>query len=67
MRVTTLLQTSSRLEVYIGSYAPSKSRGNPSYGNFKTLGIKNHLDVALWRGAKYTIKGKAMVSPKFGP
>jgi hypothetical protein len=26
--------------------------------------IKNHLDVTLWRGAEYTIRGKVVASPK---
>jgi hypothetical protein len=30
-------------------------------------GIKIHLDVAPWRSAKYTIRGKVLASPKFGP
>jgi hypothetical protein len=29
--------------------------------------IKSHLDVALWRAAKYTIWGKVVASPKSGP
>jgi len=29
-------------------------------------GEKSHLDVGPWRGAKYTIRGKVMASPKFG-
>jgi hypothetical protein len=46
-----------------------QSRRSPNCGNFETLtwetrDKKNHLDVALWRGAEYTIKGKVVVSPK---
>jgi hypothetical protein len=29
-----------------------------------SLGTKNHLDVALWRSAKYTIREKVVASPK---
>ncbi len=50
---------------------PNESRKNPNYGNFGTpLGspkTKSHLDVAPWRGAKYTIRGKMMVSLKSKP
>ncbi len=28
---------------------------------------KSHLDVALWRVAEYTLKGKVVASPKSGP
>jgi hypothetical protein len=30
-------------------------------------GTKSHLDVAPWRAAKYTIRGKVVDSPKSGP
>jgi len=45
---------------------------SPNCGNFEN----SHLEVprqnaiwmwALWRGTKYTIKGKVMASPKSGP
>jgi hypothetical protein len=30
-------------------------------------GRKSHLDVASWKGAKYTIRAKVVASPKSGP
>ncbi len=33
----------------------------------ESLGTKGHLDVAPWRGAENTIRGKVVASPKFGP
>jgi len=31
---------------------------------FGSLGKKCHLDGALWRGTKYTVRGKVVASPK---
>jgi hypothetical protein len=31
-----------------------------------SLGIKSHLDVAPWKGAKYSIGGKVVASPSLG-
>jgi hypothetical protein len=48
-----------------------QSRESPNSKNFETPiwspETKCHLDVALWRGAKYTTRGKVVASPKFGP
>jgi hypothetical protein len=47
-----------------------KVMGVPTLGisglPFGSPETKCHLDVASWRGKKYTIKGKVVVSPKFG-
>jgi hypothetical protein len=49
-----------------------QSHGSPNFGNFKTP-IWQSRDKkaiwmwALWRGVEYTIRGKVMASPKFGP
>jgi hypothetical protein len=43
-----------------------QSRESPNFGNF----VLRQNDIwmwASWRGTKYTIKGKVVVSPKSGP
>ncbi len=49
-----------------------QSRRNPSWGNFGTPTWESWDKKTIWmwppwRGAEYTIRGKVMVSPKFGP
>jgi hypothetical protein len=50
---------------------PQSSR-SPNFGNFRTpiLGVPGQNAIwmwASWRGIKYTIWGKVVASPKFGP
>ncbi len=33
---------------------------------FESFETKCHLDVASWRGTKYTIRGRVVASPKSG-
>jgi hypothetical protein len=69
MRVITFLETSSQLKVCTQSYGPQSWL---HFGNFRTpiweSRDKNVIWMwALWKGIKYTIRGKVVASPKFGP
>jgi hypothetical protein len=71
IRVTTLFQTSSQLEVYTQSYIAPKLRKSQLW-EFRDshLGIPGQNVIwmwASWRGIEYTIRGKVVVSPKSGP
>jgi hypothetical protein len=66
-RATTLLQTSSQLEVYTQSYGPPKSRESQLGISGLPLGNprKNAIwMLVLWLVTKYTIRGKVVASPK---
>ncbi len=72
-RATTLLQTSSWLEVYIQVMAPQSCR-SPNFGNFGKLPFgslvprQNDIWVLiLWSSTEYTIRGKVVASPKSEP
>jgi hypothetical protein len=70
-RATTLLQTSSQSEVYKRSYHLVKSQEFQPWRFWDShLGVPGQK--AIWmkapqRGAEYTIWGKVVASPKFGP
>jgi len=70
-RVITLLQTSSQLEVCTQSYGAPKSQESQLWefrdSQMGVLGQNAIWMWASWRGTKYTIRGKVMASPKFGP
>ncbi len=66
-RATTLLQIAFRSEVYSQSYGAPKLQES-QLGRFQGVpGRKTIWMWALWRGAKYTIRGRVVASPKFGP
>jgi hypothetical protein len=70
-RVITLLHTSSQLEVCIQSYGPPKLQVSQLW-EFRDshLGVSGQNDIWVlvpWPSTKYTIKGKVVTSPKFGP
>jgi hypothetical protein len=70
-RATTFLQTTFRSEVCLQSYEDPKSRES-QLGRFRDshLGVPGQKAIwmwAPWRGAQYTIRGKVVASPKFGP
>jgi hypothetical protein len=44
-----------------------QSRGSPNIGNLGVLRQNVIWMWALWRGTKYTIRGKVVASPKSGP
>ncbi len=51
-----------------------QNRKSPNFGNFgiqdSHLGVPGQINIwmlASWPCTKYTIKGKVMASPKFGP
>jgi hypothetical protein len=68
---TMLLQTSSQSKVFTQSYRPPKSQESQlwEFQDFH-LGVLEQNDIWVlvpWPGIDYTIKGKVMASPKFGP
>jgi hypothetical protein len=70
-RVTTLLETSLQLEVCTRSYVPPKLRESQLW-EFQDshLGVPKQKAIWMWppwRGTKYIIRGKVVVSPKSGP
>jgi len=70
-RATTLLEITSRSEVFSQSYGAPKPQES-LLGRFRDshLGVPGQKAIwmwAPWRGAEYTIKGKVMASPKSGP
>jgi hypothetical protein len=70
-KATTLFQTSSQLKVWTQSYGALKSRESQLW-EFRDshLGVPKQNAIwmwASWRGTKYTIRGKVVTSPKFGP
>jgi hypothetical protein len=68
MRATTLLQTSSRLEVWTRNYGPAKLRESnlSSFGTplWESRDKKAIWMWALWRGTENTIWGKVVASPE---
>jgi hypothetical protein len=66
-RTTTLLQTAPQFKVCSQSYGAPKlwesqlARFRDSHS--KVSGEKSHLNVVLWRGAEYNIRGKVVASP----
>jgi hypothetical protein len=70
MRATTLLWTSSQLEVCTQSYGAPKLRKSQLWKFWDShLGIPGQNAIwmwASWRGTKYTIRGKVVASPSSG-
>jgi hypothetical protein len=70
-RAITLLQTSSPSEIYTQSYgAPKLRESQPWQFQDYHLGVPGQKAIwmwALWGGVEYTIRGKVVASPKFGP
>jgi hypothetical protein len=67
-KATTLLQTSSQLEVYEQNYGPPKSRKSQLWEfRVRVLGQNAIWMWASWRGIEYTIRGKVVASPKSRP
>jgi hypothetical protein len=66
-KVTTLLQTAPRSEVYSQSYGVSKSQESQLAQIQESQEKKAIWMWAPWRGADYTIRGKVVASPKSGP
>jgi len=69
-RATTLLQTSSQLEVWARTYGLAKLRES-NLSNFRTplWGSRDKKAIWMWalrRGAKNTIWGKVVAFPEFG-
>ncbi len=67
----TLLETSFQSEVCMQSYGPLKSRESQLW-EFRNshLGISGQNDIWVlvpWPSIEYTIRGKVVASPKFGP
>ncbi len=60
-RATTLLHTSSSLEVCTQSYGPPKLQETQLW-EFQDIWL-----LVLWPNTEYTIRGKVVASPKFGP
>ncbi len=71
MKATTLLQTSSQSEVCTHSYRAPKLQGSQlwefRHSHLGVLGQNAIWMWALWKGTKYTIRGKVVVSPKSKP
>jgi hypothetical protein len=69
-RATTLLETSLRSEVYIGSYVLSKLRESQLLefwdSHLGVLGQKAIWMWPLWIATEYTIWGKLVASPESG-
>jgi hypothetical protein len=65
MRATTLFQTSFQSKVYTRSYNPAKLHEFQPW-QFQNPRTKNHF-LSSQRGVEYTIWGKVVTSPKFGP
>ncbi len=69
-RATTLLQTSSQSKICTQRYGPPKSRESQLW-EFRDSHLGISGQNAIWMlvpspTTKYTIRGKVMVSPKFG-
>jgi len=66
-----LFQTRSQLEVCMQSYGPQKSRESQLWefwdSHLGVLGQNVIWMLAPWPSTEYTIGGKVVVSPKFGP
>jgi hypothetical protein len=71
MKATTLLQTSLQSKVYMLNYVPPKSWESQLWEFWDShSGVPRQKIIWMWvpwRVAKYTIKGKVVVSPKSGP
>jgi len=70
-RATTLLQTSSQVKVCTQSYEAPTSRKSQLWqfwdSHLRVLGQNAIWKWASWRGTKYTIRGKVVVSLKSRP
>jgi hypothetical protein len=70
-RATSLPQTSSQSKVWARSYECPKSReSKPTQFRETHLGVPGQKAIWMWppwSGAKYTIWGKVVASPKSGP
>jgi hypothetical protein len=71
MRATTLFWITSRSKVFAQSYeAPKSQESQPWRFRDSHLGVSGQKAIwmwAQWRGTEYTIRGKVVVSSKFGP
>jgi hypothetical protein len=70
-RAENYLQTSSQSKLCTQSYGPPKSWESQLW-KFQDshMGVLRQNDIwvlVLWLGIKYTMKGKVVASPKFGP
>jgi hypothetical protein len=65
MRATTLLQTSSKLEVCTQNYGPSKLQETQLW-EFGSSGTKCHLGAGPVAKHKYTIRGEVVFPPGLG-
>jgi len=70
-KTTSLLWTSSQLEVWTKSYDFAKSQESKP-GQFQdfSLGVPRQKAIRMWvlrRGTNYTIWGKVVASPEFRP